>query len=235
MNRAPILVLAALPVELAALARRLGLRSAGPVVRGTFAGVPLVAAASGVGLERARRRAGELVAAERPEAVLVTGIAGGLRPGLAVGEVLVPAEVAAESGERYATTLAASIGGVVVAGRLVSTHTAATTRAAKAALRRRYEADAVDMESAAVAAVCVERGVRWLCIRAISDSAEGELPAEALALTDVDGRPRLGAAARYVLRHPAGISPLLRLGRDARGAATAAAEKVAAVVALLAG
>jgi len=235
MNRGPVLVLAALPVELAAVARRLGLRGGRGVLRGDCAGVTVIAAASGIGLERARRRACELLDTERPDAALIAGIAGGLGPDLGVGDVIVPAEVVDESGGRpFAPTLAPAAGRLDVAGRLVSARVAATTRAAKAELRQRHAADAVDMESAAVAAACAERGTPWLCVRAISDDADAELPAEMLGLTHADGRPRLGAVAAYVLRHPAHAPRLVQLGRDTRTAVGTLAERVAAIVAMLA-
>jgi hypothetical protein len=96
----------------------------------------------------------------------------------------------------------------------VSAGTPALTRAARAELQRRHRADAVDMESAAAGVAWTAAGVPWLCLRAISDAADAELPPEVLTLTDEDGRPRALAALRYVLRHPGRLPALVRLGRD---------------------
>jgi len=218
---APLLVVAALAIELAPLVRRLGLaRDAAGTWHGARRGARIVAATTGIGLARARATTDALLRAHAPRAALAIGIAGALRRGLAVGDVVVPADVVdGASGARFQPMLAqTALGAPRPSGRLVSAPAAALTRADKAELRRRHEADAVDMESAAIADACERAGVPWLCARSISDDADSEIAAEALLLTDAEGRPRIGAALRHVLRHPASVPALVRLGRDTRTA-----------------
>jgi adenosylhomocysteine nucleosidase len=87
---------------------------------------------------------------------------------------------------------------------------------------------ALDMETAAIAAVCDERGVPWSVFRTISDRSGDGLADEAiLGLAHPDGSPNLRAVARFVLRHPARIPHLVRLGRDAAAATKAAASAAA--------
>ena len=84
---------------------------------------------------------------------------------------------------------------------------------------------AVDMETAAVAKVCGDRGVPWSVVRGISDRAgDGTVDAEIFGLTRADGRPNLPAVGRYLVRHPDGLARLLRLGRGSRLAAERAAD-----------
>jgi adenosylhomocysteine nucleosidase len=88
---------------------------------------------------------------------------------------------------------------------------------------------AVDMETAAVAAVCEAQGTPWTAFRAISDRADDDTVDEAvLGLANADGSPNLGAALRYIARRPWRLPRLAALGRDAAAAARAAAEAAAA-------
>jgi adenosylhomocysteine nucleosidase len=83
---------------------------------------------------------------------------------------------------------------------------------------------ALDMETAAVAKVCDERGVAWSVVRAISDrAADGTVDAEIFGLSRPDGKPNLVATARYLVRHPGGLPRLLRLAEGANLAARRAA------------
>jgi adenosylhomocysteine nucleosidase len=235
---APVLVLAALPAELAPLARRLRL-AGGPdgVRRGAHRRLAVVAATSGIGPERSALRARELADAHRPAAAITMGIAGALTPELRVGDVLIPGEVVDDtSGASFRPTLAprglatARSARDAIARRLVSVASPALTRAAKAELRGRRSADAVDMESARAAATWAGRDIPWLCVRAISDDADTELPLEALRLTDASGRVRAAATAAYVLRHPGRLPGLLRLGRDTSRAVAAATDRVVEIL-----
>jgi purine-nucleoside phosphorylase len=56
--------------------------------------------------------------------------------------------------------------------------------------RELYEqgASIVDMEAAAIAAVCRERGVEFACLKAVSDLASEDLPLDFNRYRDADGR-----------------------------------------------
>lgn len=73
-------------------------------------------------------------------------------------------------------------------GTIVTGDAFVGSRAKKTELRERFRADAVEMEGAAVAHVCAQRGVPVLVVRGLSDRAAGEAPEEA--------RRHLGLAAR---------------------------------------
>jgi nucleoside phosphorylase len=93
--------------------------------------------------------------------------------------------------------------------------------AAKAALRARTGAAAVDMESHRVAAVAAGAGLACLGVRAISDPADRALPALAADALGPDGRPRTGAVIGGLLRRPGDLPALLAAGRDSRAALAA--------------
>jgi hypothetical protein len=83
---------------------------------------------------------------------------------------------------------------------------------------------ALDMETAAIAAVCDRRACPWSVIRAISDRvSDGLVDDEVLALAGPSGSARPVAVARFVARHPTRVRHLARLGRDLRTATHAAA------------
>jgi hypothetical protein len=83
---------------------------------------------------------------------------------------------------------------------------------------------AIDMETAAVAAVCERRGRPWSVFRALSDRAGDPLVgADVLALAGEDGEPDLAAVFRFLLRRPWRLPLLVRLGRDSSRATRAAA------------
>ena len=97
-------------------------------------------------------------------------------------------------------------------GRLLTVDRPAATAAEKADLRSKHSADFVDMESSAVAAFCAERGIRFLSVRVITDTASEELPRWLHRLT---ARPsnayRAGAALRVLWDKPANANDLLKL------------------------
>ncbi len=104
-------------------------------------------------------------------------------------------------------------------GRLLTVDQVVRTSAEKAALHRRFEADAVDMETSAVAALCGERAVRFLAIRVISDDARADLPAEIASLLTRSGSYRVGAALRAIWHRPSSLKDFWTLHEHAQEAA----------------
>lgn len=221
-----------MPRELRPLVRALGLRRTELAGRPAWRGPTVVAATIGVGPQVARRSAAGLIEACQPAGVLVIGVAGACEPHLRVGDVVNPARVMdAADGVAYEpdTFLSSpSRPGGSPAGT-------AAPRAGILVTVERFGAplppgvDAVDMETAAVAAECVARGVPWDVRRAVSDTPGG-VPEAAGTLLRADGRADIGAVLRLVARHPAQAITLAKLGRDT-GRAISAVTAVA--VALL--
>lgn len=69
-------------------------------------------------------------------------------------------------------------------------------------MRDRHTAAAVDMESAAVAAVANERHLPFVVLRAIVDERDDDIPLELQAGIDVWGRPRPWSMLFVLVRHP---------------------------------
>jgi adenosylhomocysteine nucleosidase len=103
-------------------------------------------------------------------------------------------------------------------GVLLTADRLAASAADKAGLAAQWGAVAVDMESAAVAAVAHELDVPFLCVRAIADPAEMALPRALLRATDAAGAVRRVALLGELLGRPGDVGTLLRLASHFRAA-----------------
>ncbi len=222
-------VLAPMWPELRPLIRPLALERAAPgaLARGARGRVEVVAAVTGIGTAAAARAAERVLDGGAIDHLLVVGIAGGIGPSVGIGDLVVPELVLdlASGREQRPHPLGAAARGILATydGLLLDPETLARLQARGAV--------AIDMETAAIAAVCERRRCPWSVFRAISDRADdGSADPEILALAGPDGRGDPGALARFVLRRPGRLPELLRLARGMRRAARSAAD--AAVAAL---
>lgn len=153
-------------------------------------------------------------------AVVSIGIAGGLAPDLAAGDVVVATEIVA--GDRsYPADRAvadalmarlAALGSVLAA--VAGVETAILAPADKASLHARTGAVAVDMESHVAAAFAARHGLPFAAIRVICDPAKRAIPAFAAQALKPNGEPDIVAVLMAILRDPRQIGPLMHLARD---------------------
>jgi adenosylhomocysteine nucleosidase len=215
--------LAPMRSELRPLVRRLGMRrvtrGAHDVYEGVYLGQRVVATTTGMGTERAARRAAELIDGWGVDELVVVGVAGAVA-GARVGEVVVPEVVEDHaSGDDFRHSPRAP---TAVRGRLLTTDELIKDPDQLRRLAARGVV-ALDMETAAVAGVCEARGCRWSVFRAISDDAfDPSIDESILGLSRADGTADLAAVARYVVADPRRIRLLSRLGRDLGRATNAA-------------
>lgn len=211
---------AAMPGELTMLTRqRLAL---GECLR---IGSGVVATLSGVGSARAREAGTELIA-QGATALLSWGVAAGLDPGLAPGSLVLPRSIIAadlsvypvdhEWHERLRHALMPKV--VYHTGALAESEGVVESAADKRELRMKTEADAADMESAALARLAHESGLPFCAVRAIVDPAGMALPRSILGAMDASGQVRLGKLLPKLLVHPGDWLALVRLGRYFRSA-----------------
>ena len=180
---------------------------------------------TGVGQERAAqaiRWAQHLV---MPDAVLSTGCAGGLAPGLVPGEVIVAEDVVTADGiprptndawrERYVGASGAA-GLRTRRGTILSNAVIVTTAQDKCRLAAEAGALAVEMEAAAIAEWAAEAGVPFAAARTILDSVEMPIAPDVAALSTgaggVSPRRLLGA----LIRRPLIVRELLAVAVAAR-------------------
>ena len=228
MPRACVAVLAAMPNELRPFVRELGLPRAAPSDpwrhRGPVGPIDVIATTTGIGTAAARRTTEDILAAADVDHVVMIGIAGGMAPAVAVGDVVVPEVVLDASGRAFHPE---PLAGAVASG-ILSTSDDLLSDAEALAILAADGVVALDMETASVGAACEDRGVRWSVFRAISDIAGATALDDAvLRLARPDGSPDLGAAAKFVVTRPWRLPGLARLARDSTRAATAAARAAA--------
>ncbi len=212
-------------------------RRARPGIQDLLGGARLLV--SGMGRERAAAGARELLAAGCNR-LLSVGVAGGLDRALGLGRVVLATGVVTADGRRLAADAAwraaverawpnaSTPSTAIVAGAVAESREVVTTPAQKAALAAQTGAVAVDLETGALAEVAVENGVPWIALRAISDAANEALPGDLLPAIDSLGRPRPMRMAWALMRRPALLRDLLRLGRGAHLALHALVEATAA-------
>jgi adenosylhomocysteine nucleosidase len=211
--------------DAAAVAVVTGLRMEARCLRG----LALRVAFSGASAERARSEAARLVA-EGAAALVSFGLAGGVAPELRAGDLLLPESVhdgglAARSvdpvwRERVCARLAA--GGIEAkSGALVGSERIVASASEKRALFEATGAQAVDMESHAVAAVAIAAGLPFLVLRAVADPHDRIVPQVAREALRPDGRVRIRATLGGLIRQPRELMALWRLARQsARGLAS---------------
>ena len=200
---------------LVAEARTLGrLQRRGPGILTTRDGV--LVAVSGIGAVSAAVAAGRL--ADGGATSLVSwGMAGGLDPHLKAGTVCLPESVIAADGSALCTDrcrrerVQTALNGLrIVNGILLtSDRTIAGTRG-KAAAFHDTGAAAVDMESHAVAKVAAARGLPFIAIRVIVDTAYDVLPPAVLRASD-GGQVKVLLLVRQLASAPWQLVALLRL------------------------
>ena len=154
--------------------------------------------------------------------VILAGLAGSMRPGFPARSAYAAATVVAANGARREPPLPWTGQSAVIA----SAPGTLTTPQAKRSFADSSGADLVDRESAAFAEAAEKKGWRWAIVRGVSDGPDDALPADIDDWVDGKGRTRVSSVARWLIRRPARIRPLLRLRADS----VAAMEAVAVVV-----
>ena len=173
-----------------------------------------------------------------PNLVLTCGFAGGLNPDLKPGDVVFEIfprssrgnEAQTEIGNRQSAISNQSeppyVGcyeKLVAAGakpvKFFCTEHIATTVAEKKRLRAETGADAVEMESEAIHAICRERGIPCVTVRVISDAANEDLPLDFNQLSKPDQSLDYGKLTWAIARSPGKIGALLKLQKQTRFAA----------------
>jgi adenosylhomocysteine nucleosidase len=197
---------------------------------------------TGIGRKNAEKSVREFLATNAPELVLTCGFAGGLNPDLKLGEVvfetanapLAPSlsppsgeRVSARTGEGLFSKLSAA--GAKPA-KFFCADRITTTVAEKEKLRAETGADAVEMESGAIHAVCRERGISCATVRVISDTANEDLPLDFNALAKPDMSLDYGKLAWAIAKSPGKIGALRRLQQNCQSAANQLAAVLAKIL-----
>ena len=109
--------------------------------------------------------------------------------------------------------------------RCESRGTVITTRGAQIIQKETEQLDnpIMEMETAGIAGVVAEQGLPLLSLRAISDGPRAPIPFNLEAMMDEQDNIRIGEILKTMLGHPRILPSLVRMGRNTRKAADAAA------------
>jgi adenosylhomocysteine nucleosidase len=223
-----------MPMELEPLKHKLGLEESSlgdlMVHTGTLGDRHVVAIVTGMGTELATAGTTKLLDAVRVGRVVVVGITGAVENETPIGTLVLPALVVdAATGTEYRP---APLGEGTPAGTMWTTDVLITDLDEIAGLRARGVV-ALDMETAAIAALCERRAVPWSVFRVISDRAtDGSVDEEVFGLSNMDGSPNNEAIERYFAEHPERIEVMAQLAEGALLATKAAAEAAIAACSL---
>lgn len=212
MSHAPALVCFAVSAEARPFRRRLG---------GTRGLEVLV---TGMGAASARHSLVTRLAAGPPPWVLSSGFAGGLDPAWPVGTVGWDADPAFPLGADLACLSARP-------ARFHCSPRIAATAAEKTRLRAETGADAVEMESGILRALCRERGIPAATVRVISDAAAEDLPLDFNRYLRDDGTTDYVRLLAALARSPARWRAVLRFRRQIGQAAETLATQLIALLA----
>jgi adenosylhomocysteine nucleosidase len=152
-----------------------------------------VVVCGGIGGDAGRRATEAVIQLYHPRLLISAGFAGALDPKLRVGNIVVPAFVIdGDDGSRFETRSGK--------GTLVSSPSIAGS-GQKAKLAKKYGADAVDMEGAAVGRGAHSHGIPFMAVKSLSDEFGFELP-PMQQFVDPSGRFRVLAFAAFVAFRP---------------------------------
>ncbi|HEV2289936.1 MAG TPA: hypothetical protein VGR81_13415 [Candidatus Acidoferrales bacterium] len=188
---------------------------------------------TGVGPIHAKRVAAEALK-WKPDVCISSGLAGALRPALGIGGVFAARSAKdLETGRKMDCNtdlfVAAQRHGLIAVEHLLSAASMILTAEGKARLSSM--AEAVDMESFAILAEASASGIPAIAIRAISDSADENLPMDFQSFLNEHGGLDRSKLARALARAPHKLPGLVRVGRNSRLAATKLAQVLDAYVA----
>lgn len=229
-------VVAAMPQEIAPLLRRFPgyqrERAAGcNLYRFQVAEVPVWLIESGMGPDHAAAATALLIEAAHPTLILNFGFAGGVLPGVAVGELVLAKQVlflkdgrlsqVPNPDARLGTLVADALAGAPVTFRRGTFVTAAviTEKGAVAKLLQPGDAHPVlEMETAAILHVATGAGIPVVAMRGVSDAADEELGFSLEEFCDAELRIRLPRVLACIAAKPRIIPQLVRLAGNSKRA-----------------
>jgi adenosylhomocysteine nucleosidase len=240
MSAGLTLVIAPLSEELSSLRRRVvierrvRLKGACHLTLGHLRGRPIALGILGDGRRRAERNIRVFLSAQPFARLLVIGVAGGLSPGLQIGDLAVAREIRSLAGARFepdSQLFEAALRlcpDAVPATGITTGGIALSEEERKKILREVAEGASVfaDLESSIIAEAAASARLPYLVVRAMSDTPERPLPDIIAPSMDDGGAVRRDRVIMRALFRPSAWRQLATLGRIIRGCSNRLADAV---------
>jgi adenosylhomocysteine nucleosidase len=158
-----------------------------------------------------------------------SGLAGALRAGHKVGEVLVARSISIADTDGGVACDPELVAAAAASGAKVVEHFYTANQVVLRAEEKRElgkKADAVEMESEVIVRSAVALGAKAVAVRGISDEVDENLPLDFNRVATQSGAVSLPRVLGQVVQHPAAVPSLIRFGRRSRLAAEKLAEFV---------
>jgi adenosylhomocysteine nucleosidase len=170
---------------------------------------------TGVGCAIAEERFRRYLERSTPDFVIASGFAGATMKGCSVGDIILASNRSDPALLAFANRSLAQF--KVRQGSLVTVPGMIDSKIEREELWSREQAIAVDMETAAIAALCAQRGLRVLSLRALSDTPEEPFPLPAHVLFDVQRQRTMARRlVRYLVSRPGSMIRLIRFSRQVK-------------------
>lgn len=153
--------------------------------------------------------------------IISVGICGGLNPSLRAGDIVIGTSIIYGLSQitsdlswcdRLFAALVPKPPSIhVMQGWFTWSETAVARLSDKAALRKTTGGDAVDEETFIAGSIAATKGISFTALRAVSDSADFELPPAALVKLQADGNENIGAILDSIAGNPWQIPELVEL------------------------
>ncbi|HEV2455504.1 MAG TPA: hypothetical protein VGY98_14665 [Verrucomicrobiae bacterium] len=186
---------------------------------------------TGIGRENAKKATREFLAGHTPSLLMTCGFAGGLIPGLAIGDIIfeLPKSVGAQA-QIIAPVRAKLAAAGAKEGKIFCADRIATTAAEKRKLREDTGADAAEMESGAVHEVCARQAIACVTVRVISDTASQDLPLDFNKFITEDKILDMSKLMMAVAKAPWKMGALMELQRSTKLAGQRLADVLVKVI-----
>jgi len=210
-----------------------------PFYQGDLNGRPLTLVQSGIGRDNAIRATSCLLESTSVDLLISAGVAGGIRQGLNVGDLVVAERVGytkqvdfdveelqlesdfvcKEEVIQLARQCSNGMESKLHFGNLLTVDKVISKASTKRRIGEQNSYLAVEMESAAVAEVACEREVEFAAIRSVSDDIDDDLHLDYDNMISNEGKVKVGSIALSVLKNPQKLAHLSRLNKQTRSAA----------------
>ncbi|HTD00967.1 MAG TPA: hypothetical protein VK637_02390 [Chthoniobacterales bacterium] len=220
----------ALPSESSGLVRRLqALQRHGKSLSGRIDSRDVTILHTGVGARDCNERLEILLHKTRPSLVISSGFAGAVAEQLRAGDLILAQNFSDSGLLANADRILGDRRPRVV--KLFTSTSIIDSIDERNEIARVAGAEAVDMETGAIADVCKVHGVPLLSLRVISDTLSEPFPAPPSVLFDVEReQTNFGRLLVYLLRDPGSVSRLFRFGRQIARARASLTDAIIALV-----